>query len=98
MTRIVILLAALVLAGCNSAANLPVPAQCNPLCFQPCTVGTDTGVRWEANPADPAAWDALAGDVVPELADKLLACETHRQACGQCLQRLDKARVIKITH
>lgn len=96
MTRIVILLAALVLAGCNSAATLPVPAQCNPLCFHPCTVGTDTGVRWEVDPDAAAAWDTLAGEVVPELADRLLVCEMHRQACGQCLQRLDKARIIEI--
>ena len=80
-----------------SRLTRPVPALCSPICMTPCTTADgDTGVRWSAAADDPAAFDGLAGDVVPALADRLRVCEVRRQACEQCLRRLDKARVIKL--
>lgn len=74
-----------------------VPAQCNEICFLPCvSADGDVGIRWEADPLKPDAWDALGGVVVPALADKLRTCEVSRHACVQCLQRLDKAKVIEL--
>lgn len=93
-----IVVSALLLAstGCASLTR-PVPALCNAMCFEPCTsAGGDTGVRWEAAPEDPAAWDDLGGNVAPALADKLRVCEVRRQSCQQCLLRLDKAGAIKL--
>lgn len=89
------LLAVPLLAACGRNTR-PVPAQCNAVCFAPCAADGDTGVRWEADPNNPAAWDALGGEVVPALADKLRVCEVRRQACEQCLQRLEAAKVIKL--
>lgn len=95
--RTVVVLAALLLAGCSTQPVRPVPAQCNPLCLLPCTgANGDTGVRWEAEPTDPDAWDVLAGEVIPSLVERERVCEVRRNACAQCLQRLDKAGVIKL--
>lgn len=41
----------------------------------------DTGVRWEGDPEDPAAWDALGRDVVKKLTEKLAGSERSRLAC-----------------
>ena len=87
---------ALMLSGCAAAPSAgPVPALCDARCLAPC-VGKhgDTGVRWEATADDPAAFDALGESVIPALAEKLRGCELHRQACEQCLRRLDKRGVI----
>lgn len=97
MTRPVIaalLLAIALLTGCSTrAARRPaIPAQCEAMCFVPCK----DDVRWNADPNDPGAWDILAGEVVPALRDKLATCEVRRKACEQCLQRLDKAKVIDL--
>ena len=94
---VVAALASLLLTGATcSHSTKPVPAQCNAVCFTPCVVDGDTGVQWDADPANPSAWDDLGGRVVPELADKLRVCEVRRQACDQCLRRLDKVRVIEL--
>lgn len=96
---LLVVLTVLSLAAWPSCSRLtrPVPALCSPICMTPCTgADGDTGVRWSAAADDPAAFDGLAGDVVPALADRLRVCEVRRQACEQCLRRLDKARVIKL--
>lgn len=99
MRRLLLLLLCLpLIAGCpgqKPASVRPVPAQCEASCFVPCVdAAGDTGVRWEADPADPAAWDALGEDVTDRLATKLRTCDTRRQACVQCLERLEHAEVI----
>lgn len=84
-------------ATCQRRAAVPVPAQCNAICFSPCVDASgDTGIRWEADPNDPAAFDALGGDVTPALSDKLRTCDKRREACVQCLRRLDDRRVIRL--
>lgn len=87
---------ALMLPGCAAAPSAgPVPALCDARCLAPC-VGRqgDTGVRWEAKANDPAAFDALGETVIPALAEKLRGCELRREACEQCLRRLEKRGVI----
>ena len=84
------------LAACDEfRRGEPVPAQCNAMCFAPC-VGEDgdTGVRLRADPENAEAWDELGGEVIGALATKLRACEVNRKACDQCLQRLEKRKVI----
>lgn len=88
------------IAGCTTVGKLiprpPVLAQCNVLCATPCVEPNgDTGIRWDGSPVDPKAWDALADQTAPALADRLRVCETHRQACTQCLDRLEQQGVIK---
>lgn len=97
-TVLVTVVAVFLLTGATcSRSTRPVPAQCNQICFLPCvSENGDSGVRWEADPNKPNAWDGLGGDVVPALADKLRSCDVRRQACVQCLRRLDKAKVIEL--
>lgn len=86
------------LAGCSTAPSAgPTPALCDASCVAPC-VGEhgDTGVRWQAQPDDPAAFDALGEAVIPALTEKLRRCELHRRACEQCLRRLDERGVIAL--
>ncbi len=84
---IALVAALLLVAGCPLQRPEPVPAQCNPICFLPCTSDGDPGVRWEADPKDPAAWDALGEEVIPALTGVANTCELRRKACDQCLQR-----------
>lgn len=88
----------LVLAGfgsCQHQDHAPV-GDADPQCYIPCTPSTtDTGVRWTADPESPDAWDALGGDVVPELAGKALQCERRRQACADFLNALKSRGVIR---
>lgn len=84
------------LAACTTSRGV-IPAQCNAMCFQACTgKDGDTGVRWEAGETDPSAWDALGSEVTGQLADKLRTCDKRREACTQCLQRLNDQGVIKL--
>jgi hypothetical protein len=80
-----LLVLALCGATCQRRGEAP-PADAPAICYQPCTPSlSDTGVRWEGDPEDPAAWDALAAPqdgVVGILAGKLLTCEAKRQACA----------------
>ena len=97
MRAVLAIIAAVLLLAACSRNTRPVPAPCNPACFLPCVAANgDSGVRWEADPNGPAAWDVLGGEVVPALADKLRVCEVRRLACAQCLRRLEKAKVIKL--
>jgi hypothetical protein len=73
-----------------------VDAHCESICFMPCvTEDGDTGVRWDAEPGDAAAFDALGGEVVPLLGEKLRTCEVRRRACATCLERLEREGVIR---
>jgi len=94
--RAAVLLLLVMLAGC-AGAPARVPAQCDAMCFQGC-VGQDedTGVRVTADPAASATWDQIGEDVVGKLAGKLRSCDVRRDACVQCLRRLDRRRVIAL--
>lgn len=82
-------------AGVPARPPGPVTAHCDALCFAACVEADgDTGVRWQGEPVDPAAWDALGDDVVDQLTQKLRSCEVRRRACVQCLDRLERERVI----
>lgn len=86
------------LAGCSSAPvkTPPVVAQCATECYAPCTPSeADTGVEWTSPADSSSAWDSLAGDVVPDLVQRLQVCETRRKACVQCLDRLKNNGVIQ---
>lgn len=96
MRTVLAIVLCLLLAGCPQVKRQRVPAQCNQICFLPCTVDGDTGVRWEADPTDPGAFDALGETVIPALTGKLQQCDVRRQACAQCLQRLDAEKVIEL--
>lgn len=96
----VVALSALLLTGwgsCTARQPPPVPAQCDAQCFRPC-VGEreDTGVRVLGDPAAASTWDEIGGDVNQQLANRLRQCDVRRQACQQCLQRLDKENVIQL--
>lgn len=83
--------------SCSWSRPDPVPAQCDARCFQPCVdAGEDTGVRVAGDPAAAGTWDEIGGRVTRELATRLRQCDVRRQACEQCLQRLEKARVIDL--
>lgn len=84
------------LSGCPYLRAKSVPVSCEAMCYVPCTGARgDTGVRWQAGtPPTADDWDALAGEVVPALADKLRTCELRRAACATCLRRLGEAGVI----
>lgn len=84
--------------GCQKYAATkrePVAAQCNPICHESCLgANGDTGVRWDGSPVDAKSWDALVSETTFALADKLRVCETRRKACDQCLERLEREKVI----
>lgn len=81
------------LAGCGWRVVRadPIPAQCDAMCFVPCK----SAARWDADPADPAAWDALA-DTLADSRDETRQCEVRRKACEQCLTRLKAAGIITL--
>lgn len=86
-------------ATCQPRGERPPPAGDAPaMCYQPCTPSTgDTGVRWEGDPNDPAAWDGLADPevgVVGLLRGKLLTCEAKRQACAGFIDDLHQRGVL----
>lgn len=84
--------------GCSRVPTKPaaVNASCDSACFTACTgKGGDTGIRWDGTPVDPAAWDLLAGAVVPDLIDALRTCESSRAACATCLGNLREQGVIQ---
>lgn len=84
-------------ASCTPLERGAVPAECETICFMRCTnEAGDTGVRWRSEPETADAWDALGGEVVPALAERVRICETRRTACVQCLRRLHRAEVIDL--
>lgn len=87
----------LLLSGCKTftGSKEAVASQCNPICYVSC-VGEkgDTGIQWVGDYADPKLWDALPENVIEPLVTKLRLCEKNRQACTQCLDRLEQQKVI----
>jgi hypothetical protein len=99
---VLVTLVVLVTAGFGSCGGgvrkdrAAVDAHCDSICFTPCVDAKgDTGVRWEGDPQDPGAFDALGGDVVPQLTEKLRTCEVRRRSCAVCLERLQREGVIR---
>lgn len=98
IARALVLVLACLLAGCKTVPVVapppePVPAQCDPRCFEPCD---DRLPAWRpADPESPEAWDELPGQVLIPARRRLWSCEGHRQACVQCLDRLRDAGVIR---
>ncbi|MGH8081883.1 MAG: hypothetical protein ACREP7_15015 [Lysobacter sp.] len=94
--RALAIVACLVLAACTTGQHRgPIAAQCNPVCFDRCVdEQQDTGIRWDADPQDASAFDALAGEVVPALTGKLRTCDVRREACAQCIERLERRGLI----
>lgn len=91
------LLLVVVLSGatCQRRGEAP-PIDADVQCYVPCTPSTaDTGVRWDGDPNDPAAWDDLGGRVVPELSGLLLTCEIRRQYCAGFITELKKRGVTR---
>lgn len=84
----------------------PPSAQCDATCFTPCTAA-DIRLHLPPRPgaatahghplADTdAAFDELHEQVVLPLRARIDTCDEYRQACAQCLIRLDRARVIRL--
>lgn len=98
LVGVAVLLAAFLMSGCNLKQYIkrePIPSQCNAICYTPC-VGEDgdTGIKWVGSYTDPAMWDKLNKDVLFPLVQKLRVCDTRRDACVQCLNRLEEQKVI----
>ena len=97
VVAVALLVVIALLSGCAKDQFVkrdPIPAQCNAICYVKCVEGSDTGIRWAADYTDPKAWDSLAGETLGQLTEKLLVCEKRRQACTDCLDRLEKEKVI----
>lgn len=98
MSRLLLILVVLaLLTGCpgQKPQVRPVQAQCADVCYVPCVDDAgDTGVRWDGDATDPAAWDGLADDVIAALSGKLRTCDVGRRACTRCLDRLEAEGVI----
>lgn len=94
-----LLLLVLVLATCSCAHNRGAPvADAGASCYVQCTPSlTETGVRWEGDPEDPAMWDGLGEEngVIPQLVQKLYACERSRQECAGFINDLKRQKVIQ---
>ena len=90
-----ILLALLVCTGatCGRTRPGPVPESCEAICRTPC----DTAIPvWLVDdPNDPGAWDSYPEQVTIPLQTKAKACDLHRTACVQCLDRLKAAGVTR---
>lgn len=88
----------LLLTACRTDPIRPEPPtlSCPDICKVPCVAENgDTGVRWEADPADPDAFDDLAGNVIDALTQKLRRCEVSRATCHKCLNNLRDQGIIQ---
>lgn len=98
--RIAIIVLALMLTGCPRwfIKADPVPAQCDALCYVDDKTADDSAcasrAKWEGDPKDPAAIDALIYGTIPQLRKETWTCGVRLKACQQCIDRLVKAGVI----
>ena len=76
----------------------PVPAQCDAVCYVDDKTADDSAcasrAKWEGDPKDPAAIDALIYGTVPQLRKETWTCGVRLKACQQCIDRLVKAGVM----
>lgn len=90
-----VLLFATGFTSCPRRAEPPV-ANASAECYRQYVASIDdTGVRWEADPEDPEAWDALAGPAWRELVRRTLGTERSRQACVDFIRALQARGVIR---
>jgi len=98
--RIAVIVLALLLTGCPRwiVKADPVPAQCDALCYVDDKTADDSACasrsRWEGDPKDPAAIDALIYGTVPALRKETWTCGVRLKACQQCIDRLVKAGLV----
>lgn len=103
MKRLIFAMAIVVLLSGMSCARFirapAVPAQCEAVCYV--TDAKDdqetacaSRARWDGDPKDPAAIDALIYGTIPALRKETWDCGVRLKACQQCLNRLEKAKVI----
>lgn len=94
MRVLLALLLVLLLSGatCQRRPDLPIPANCNAMCFVECK----SQAKWEGDPESAEAWDSLAGDTLPASRDETRTCEVRRNACEQCFKRLEDAGVLTL--
>ena len=98
--RIAIIVLALMLTGCPRwiVKPDPVPAQCDALCYVDDKTNEDSAcasrAKWEGDPKDPAAIDALIYGTIPQLRNETWTCGVRLKACQQCIDRLVKAGVV----
>lgn len=92
MKAILVTAMCILLSGCPSLLVKPDPiaAQCNPIGWEVC----QSRARWDADPASPQAWDALA-ETLEDSRGETRTCEVRRKALEQCLKRLERLGVIK---
>lgn len=82
-------------ATCQRRAAVPVPAQCDVVCFIRCVQEDgDTGIRVTGDPDAPETIDELGEITTVTLPTMLRTCDARREACAQCLRRLERAGVI----
>ncbi len=77
------------LGGSVAVTPPAIPANCEAKCYEPCTIPAD--LKYVPVPESKRAFDDLAEQVVAPLKLEFDQCDTHRQACVQCLNRLEKA-------
>lgn len=98
--RIAIIVLALLLTGCPRwiVKADPVPAQCDAVCYVDDKTADDSAcasrAKWEGDPKDPKAIDALIYGTVPQLRKETWTCGVRLKACQQCIDRLVKAGVV----
>lgn len=100
MSRLALIVLMLTLTGCPRwiVKPDPVPAQCDAVCYVDDKTDEDSAcasrAKWEGDPKDPAAIDALIYGTVPQLRKETWTCGVRLKACQQCIDRLVKAKVI----
>jgi hypothetical protein len=100
MTRVALaLIVFAMLAACSAAPTIPVrvtappvDAQCSALCTTSCVPAV--WPKWEGDPLDPSTWDRLPDQVVAPLRERVEQCDKHREACVDCLHRLERVGII----
>lgn len=84
------------LTACNgmgfSIKRNPIPENCEATCRTPCTAA---GIEYITDPNTKDALNDLTETVVIPLRKRLTQCDTHRQSCVQCLDRLKEAGLTK---
>ena len=100
MSRLALIVLALLLTGCPRWVVKPEPvdANCNAVCYVDDKTNEDSAcasrAKWEGDPKDPAAIDALIYGTVPQLRKETWTCGVRLKACQQCIDRLVKAGVV----
>jgi hypothetical protein len=96
MTRLALLALCAAMTACAQpviqAPPQPPIAQCDAVCWQPCDA---TGIAYAPAPATTDAIGDLVQQVIVPLRGRIDQCELSRLACQQCIDRLERAGVIR---